>query len=136
MKKLKQLFQFLIKIKTMVSINGTSYSGNSVSIINGKVYIDGVLQNGDGAPLSGVVKVEVEGNLTSLKTDASVVVKGNVTGDVDAGGSVQCGNVGGSVDSGGSTQCDDVNGDVDAGGSVTCGNVKGDVDAGGSVRHG
>jgi hypothetical protein len=117
----------------MVTINGKTYHGNSVSIINGVVTIDGVRQTGE--PLSGVVKVEITGNLTSLRTDANVIMAGNVLGDVDAGGSVQCDAVGKSVDAGGSVQCNDVEGDVDAGGSVTCGVVGGDVDAGGSVIH-
>lgn len=116
----------------MITINGKTYrGGNNISIVNGKVTIDGIPQ--DGEPLTGVVEVKVEGNLTSLRTDASVTVKGDVLGDVDAGGSVQCGAVGGEVDAGGSINCGAVNGDVDAGGSVNCGDVQGDVDAGGFV---
>lgn len=118
----------------MIKINGVTYEGNSVSIINGKVIIDGVCQVTD--KLTGVVKIEVTGNLTSLETDAPVTVHGNVLGNVKAGGSVQCNDVGNNVDSGGSCNCGDVGGDVDAGGSVNCGKVNGDVDAGGSVRHG
>lgn len=120
-----------------IKINGKTFNskeGGSISIVNGQVTIDGVIQTGD--KLSGVVKVEISGGLSNLKTDADVVVNGDVLGNVDAGGSVQCGAVGKSVDAGGSVQAGAVNGDVDAGGSVHCGQVSGSIDAGGSVRHG
>lgn len=116
----------------MIKINGKTYNGNSVSIVNGIVTIDGVVQD-DGKRVSGDVRLVVEGDLVSLKTDLSVTMTGNVQGDVDAGGSVACGNVGKNVDAGGSVNCDNVGGDVDAGGSVNCGRVSGRVNAGGSV---
>jgi len=98
-----------------VTIDGRSFSGRSVSIINGRVIIDGVAQ---GGTLSGVVEIKItEGVLAELKTDASVSC-GSVTGNVSAGGSVNCDRVGGSVTAGGSVNCDDVGGSVSAGGSV------------------
>lgn len=120
-----------------IKINGKTFSsptGGSVNIINGRIIIDGVLQEGE--KLSGVVRVEISGGLTNLKTDADVVVNGDVLGNVDAGGSIQCGAVGKNVDAGGSVQAGAVTGDIDAGGSVNCGPVTGSIDAGGSVRHG
>jgi hypothetical protein len=101
-----------------ITIDGRTFSGRSVSIINGRLTIDGVVQDGS---LSGVVEIKVtEGVLGELRTDASVSC-GAVTGNVSAGGSVNCDGVGGSVT---------------AGGSVNCGTVRGSVSAGGSVRHG
>lgn len=101
-----------------IVIDGRSFSGRSVSIINGRVTIDGVSQ--DGA-LSGVVEIRiVEGVLGELRTDAAV----------------SCGRVEGNVSAGGSVNCDDVGGNVSAGGSANCGNIRGSVNAGGSVRHG
>ena len=98
-----------------IVIDGQVFEGNSVSIINGVVTIDGVRQDGT---VSGVVEVRiVEGTIGNLTCSSSVTC-GDVTGSVDAGGSVHCKNVGG---------------DVDAGGSVTCGRVSGSVDAGGSI---
>lgn len=100
-------------------INGKSISvtGNNISVINDKVYVDGKLVE-EG--LVGHVTVEFKGDLANLKVGGAANVIGNVQGYIDTGGSVSItGNVGG---------------DVDAGGSVTCGDVKGDVDAGGSVR--
>jgi len=102
----------------IININGKliKVSGNNISVINDKVYVDGELVE-EG--LSGNVTISFEGELANLKTSGGATVNGDVHGDVDAGGSVKCGNVGKSVD---------------AGGSVNCGNVGGDVDAGGSVR--
>jgi hypothetical protein len=99
-----------------ITIDGRSFNGaNSVSIVNGKVIIDGVAQDGT---LSGVVQIRVEGVLQSLTTDASV----------------SCGEVTGSVHCGGSFNGQSVGGNVTAGGSVNCGDVRGSVLAGGSVR--
>jgi len=100
-----------------ITINGTTYQGNSVSIIGGNVIIDG---KPAGNPVSGVVEIRVEGNLCSLDTDASVVVNGNVNGNVSARGAVNCKSVGV---------------DVHAGGSVVCGSVGGNIQADGSVVH-
>lgn len=100
----------------MIIINGRTYHGNNFSILKGEVIIDGVNQN--AAPLSGIVRIEVQGNLTDLKTDASVIMTGNVLGSVYAGGSVQCDNVTGNVVAQGAVQCDEVGGSISAGGSV------------------
>ncbi|WP_392387319.1 hypothetical protein [Bacillus licheniformis] len=99
-----------------VNINGVTYEGNSITITNNEVLIDGkVVKNS----VSGVVKIKIEGNPAKVYSDASVEVKGDVLGDVDSGGSVNCGNVKGNVDTGGSVRCGTVGGSVDAGGSVS-----------------
>lgn len=99
-----------------IVINGHTFSGRSVSILNGQVTIDGVRQDGT---LSGVVEIKVtEGVLGEMRTDASV----------------SCGDINGSVSAGGSVNCENIGGNVTAGGSVNGGNVKGSVSAGGSVR--
>lgn len=98
-----------------ISIDGRTFSGRSVSIINGRVTIDGVPQDG---VLNGVIEVKItQGTLENLTTDASVTA-GLIGGNVSAGGSVNCDNVGGSVTAGGSVNCEDVRGSVMAGGSV------------------
>jgi hypothetical protein len=98
-----------------IIIDGTTFSGNSVRIINGRVTIDGVVQD---TKSSGVVEIRVtEGVLGELKCDSAVFC-GEVRGNVRAGGSVNCNNVGGSVNAGGSVNCDNVGGGVNAGGSV------------------
>jgi hypothetical protein len=119
-----------------ININGQIYEGNNVSIVNGVVKIDGVIQKGEHLEKK-ICEIHVlSGTINQLKTDSSVYCQ-DVAGDVDAGGSVTVqGSVGGEVDAGGSVKCGAVTGDVDAGGSVTCGSVGGSIDAGGSVRHG
>lgn len=98
-----------------ITIDGRTFEGDCVSIINGTVVIDGASQ---GGTLNGDVRLEIVGTLTNLKTDASVNMTGQIKGDVEAGGSVRCDDVGGNVNCGGSVSCDDVGGDVTAGGSV------------------
>jgi len=118
-------------------INGRTYSGNNITMVDGRVIVDGEDVTEDyGSPLPKVVEIKIiGGDIENLVTDASVTCQ-NVTGYVEAGGSVRCGDVGDNVDAGGSVTCGNVQGNVDAGGSVTCGRVGGSVDAGGSVRHG
>ena len=112
-------------------IDGREFSGNNVSIINGQVIIDGVVQDDT---LSGKVRIEVVGRLNHLTTDATVTCQ-TVEGDIKAGGSVNCSDVGGSITANGSVNCDSVRGSVSAGGSVNCEDVGGSVTAGGSVRR-
>ena len=102
-----------------ITIDGANFVGNNITIRNGKVTIDGKVQDGT---LAGVVEVRVvEGVLGGLECDASVTC-GEVRGDVSAGGSVSCQNIGGAI------QC---------GGSVTArGRAGGTIQAGGSVRIG
>ncbi len=99
-----------------IQINGTIYNGNNVSIRNGVVTIDGVVQSDSSA--KGAVEIRVlSGSIDQLHTDLSVNCA-NVTGNVAAGGSVNCDAVGGNVAAGGSVNCDDIGGNVSAGGSV------------------
>lgn len=101
-----------------VTINGVQFEGNNVTIINGKITIDGVSGVVGSSALCGVVEIRItEGTIGSLTTDASVTC-GLVSGDVSAGGSVKCDSVGGSVNAGGSVRCEKVGGSINAGGSV------------------
>ena len=103
----------------IININGNTIEipdGASINICNNSVIVNG---NSVASYNSNTPKIEITGNVGSLKCSGSATVSGNVEGNVDAGGSVTC---------------NDVHGDVDAGGSVRCGNVSGDVDAGGSVH--
>jgi hypothetical protein len=101
-----------------VTINGKTYrGGNSISVINGVVTIDGRHVEEDA---KNVMTITVEGSIGELKTDKNVVCQ-NVTGNVEAGGSVNA---------------DDVNGNINAGGSVNCDDVGGNINANGSVNHG
>jgi hypothetical protein len=118
-----------------ITVNGQTFtvSGRDVSIVNGKVIVDGNEITGIGDQKEVVIKWE--GPVANLRADrGSIEVTGNVEGNVKAGGSVTCGDVNGEVDAGGSVNCGNVGKDVDAGGSINCGNVGGDADAGGSIR--
>lgn len=104
-----------------VTINGQTYvAGRDITVNGNKVYIDGKPVD-DGKEFSGILKVEVTGDLASLSSDVAVEVSGNVHGNVTAGNSVNCGDVGGNVKAGNSVNCDDVGGDVSAGNSVNRG---------------
>jgi hypothetical protein len=99
-----------------ISINGRSFSvsGNNVSVINGKVIVDGkVIEEG----LSGDVNIKWEGDLASLNCN-NCEVSGNVGGDVKCNNAKIQGNVGGDV----------------KGNDVKCGDVKGSV-KGNSVKY-
>ena len=111
----------------IITINGQTYSGKNVSIINGVVTIDGKQQ--DGNKLSGIVRIELTGDLANVQVDAPIVVHGNVHGSVTAEGPVTCGNVEGDVDADGPCTCGNVKGNVTADGPCTCGDVGGDVEA-------
>ncbi len=105
-------------IRTMsVTINGVTYEGNNIKVINNKVWINGKRIENAEPDKKGILQVKVTGTLHNLEAGGSVICD-DVTGDIDAGGSVQAGNVAGSIDAGGSVQCENVGGNVDAGGSV------------------
>lgn len=104
----------------IIKVNGKTIrvNGSNISIRNDVVMADGkVVSDGE---VSGVVEIQVEGDLVTLDTDCSATVNGEVHGNVSAGNSVHAG---------------DVKGSVRAGNSVHCGSVGGDIHAGNSVKH-
>ena len=92
--------------------------GSSISIVNNKLYVNGLEWEGDDGRLTGVVRVELSGYIKEVKTDVSLHVYGDVQGGAEAGGSIQCGNITGHVRAGGSVTCKDVGGNINAVGSV------------------
>ena len=95
-----------------ISINGTTYVGNNVKIINGKVIVDGK----DMTPDAKNITIHVDGDISKLSVDIcdKLSVTGNVndlstvSGDVSVGGNVgqnvktvsgdiKCGNIAGKV---------------------------------------
>lgn len=123
------------------TINGKTFSGSgqSVSIINGRLFVDGKEVDLESEAHSGIVEVRIlEGTIQNLKSDTNITVeKADVLGSVDARMSVTVhGNVQGNVDAGQSvTIAGDVGGDVNAGQSVTCCEVNGSVKAGMTVTR-
>lgn len=74
-----------------IIINGKTYVGNDITIVNNKVIIDGV----DVTPDSKQITINVEGNVESIKADVvtKITVAGNVGGDLNCGtGDVQVNN--------------------------------------------
>lgn len=112
-----------MKIKTggsTVTIDGRTFSGSSISIVNDRVIVDGVEQQG---ALVGPISVTVNGNADSVETTSgSVEVSGNVGRIKTMSGGVECG---------------DVTGDVGTmSGDVTCGSIAGNVKSmSGDIRH-
>lgn len=95
-----------------ISINGNTYSGNSIVVTNSKIIINGK----DVTPDSKEINIKVDGNIDELKVDAcnkvevtgdvsnlktqsgDVEISGNVTGSIQTmSGDVDCGTVGGSI---------------------------------------
>lgn len=105
----------------MININGKQYSGNSITVNNGKIIIDGK----DMTPDSKEINIQVSGNVEKISADyvSKLSVTGNVgaiqtqSGDVDVSGDVA-----GSINT--------MSGDVD------CGNVSGSISTmSGDVKH-
>ena len=112
------------------TINGKTYTGNSISVSNGVVTVDGVVVEENNNSTTFIVK----GDLAILNCDKGVVVNGNVT-ELKCGGSVTCDNVKGDIECRGSVSCEDVEGNVTAGGSVNCEDISGNVSAKGSINR-
>ena len=117
----------LENILAIVVINGSqiNVSGRSISVVNGKVIVDGK----DVTPDDKVIRIEVQGNVETLDVDvcAAIHVTGAVRELVTASGDVRCADVlGGVRTTSGDVQCKEVRGAVET--------VSGDVTA--SVIHG
>lgn len=106
---------FNMKTGGRIVIDGREFTGNSISIVNGKVTVDGVAQEGQ---LVGDVKIDVHGDVVSMNAGS-----GNVT----ISGS--CGSV--------QTMSGDVSGNIKTmSGDVTCGAIGGSVGTmSGDIRH-
>jgi lipopolysaccharide assembly outer membrane protein LptD (OstA) len=75
-----------------IKVNGITYNGNNLKMINNKVIIDGV----DVSPDSKIINVLVHGDVNNLSVDSAneIVVAGDCSqvntssGDVEVGGNV------------------------------------------------
>lgn len=112
-------YTFTSKIKTnkenmaTININGGVYSGNNISVINGKIIVDGVnVTPGD----SKHIKIEVTGNIDKLTVDAcnEISINGNVGTVKTMSGNVDVtGDIAGDIKTlSGNVDCDDVSGNV------------------------
>lgn len=81
-------------------------NGSNISIINGRVIVDGKeIANEE----SKEIYVTIEGDVNKIDCSGSVTVNGNVKGNIDCSGSCDItGDVGGDVDASGSVRCDKI----------------------------
>lgn len=91
--------------------------GSSISVTDNQIIVNGVVR--DEYKGRFFEKVEITGNVESLKAGGSVVITGNC-GQVEAGDSVECKDVYGSVRAGDSVHCGNITGSVKAGDSIHC----------------
>ena len=112
---------------TLNGINGATWINNvkiegaqTISINNGKIYVNGNLREGLKSPS---IEVKIEGNVASVRTDSGDV---SITGDVSTVNTTS-----------GDVSCKDVKGGVlTMSGDVTCGNVGGNVSTmSGNIYH-
>lgn len=112
---------------TLDNINGATWINNvkiegaqSISINNGKVYIDGKLREDLSEPS---IEIKIEGTVNSVHTGSgNVSIIGDVSTINTASGDVSCENVKGSV--------------LTMSGDVTCGSVDGNINTmSGNICH-
>lgn len=126
--KLKGMFNKVVT--STITVNGQTFVGNNVSVVNGEVIVDGKKV---AAPEGKVINIAVQGDIESLKVDrGSVNVTGSVgsvavsQGDVESIGGVK-GKV--EIDQG-NLECGDIFGDVSVNmGNVVAGTIHGSVKA-------
>jgi hypothetical protein len=122
------MFKFF-KNMSQIIINNTSFSGRNVTIINGKVIIDGK----DVTPDAKEINISITGDINNLEVDYAqkIDIKGNVNSLHSGTGNVICQNTGNIQTGSGDVECNDVNGNIQTGsGDVNANNI------GGSVRTG
>ena len=107
-----------------VRLNGKDIKvpdGSIVNVVNNRLFINGLEWEGDeedDGRLTGVVRLELSGDIKEVKTDVSLHVHGDIQSGATAGGSIKCGNITGHVRAGGSVNCKDVSGNITAAGTV------------------
>ncbi len=95
----------------MININGTSYKGNSISINNGRIDIDGK----DCTPNTKEINITVQGNIDKLDIDycKSLMILGDVKSIKTQSGDVECNNINGNVSTmSGDVECKNIGGSV------------------------
>ncbi len=123
----------------MISINGKSYTGSNIQVINNRVIIDGKDVTTEHAD-SKEISIVVEGSLDSLQVDYAkkIEVQGNVNSLTCASGDVTCGNVQGNVKTtSGDIECSFIGGDVQTNsGDVKSNTITGSVKTvSGDIKH-
>lgn len=98
--------------RSTVSINGEIYSGQTVEMVNGKVYVDNVLQKRE-KPFIGDISIQVNGDVDSIETGSGNVTAQSVTSISTGSGNVKCHDVMDSVSTmAGNVRCNHVHGNI------------------------
>ena len=93
------------------TINGKTYKGNNISIIDGVIYIDGKIADKSNASLNTTIIVKITGNVDSISTESGDVEVTGHAGKISTGsGDVSTGNCAGAISTG--------SGDVEINGQV------------------
>ncbi len=122
-----------------VTINGITYSGNNVVVVNGKVIIDGREAKMD--VIKSNITINIEGNIEKLEADycEKIIVKGDVNTLHSTSGNIDIqGNVTNTVNTiSGDIECNDVGGNVNStSGDINCHDIKGSVKTlSGDIKH-
>lgn len=114
---------FLARLRggSTVTVNGRTYQGSSVSIINGRVIVDGKEMSDESS--SPKIEVSIQGNVERLETaSGDVTVHGMVQGGLSTvSGDIECHAVHGPVSSvSGDIRCSSIAGSV----STVSGDIK------------
>lgn len=99
----------------MIEINGRSFSGSNISIVGGKVIVDG--KEVDGLQDEKQINIVVNGDIETLQSGNGNVTVSGVTGSVQTvNGEIEItGSVGGSVKTvNGNVRCGEVRGSVNS----------------------
>lgn len=120
----------------MININNNYHKGKNITIINGKVYIDGK----DVTPDAKEINISVEGNIENLWVDHAnaISIKGDINKVKTGSGDISCGNITGGAQTGsGDIDCGVINGDVQTGsGEVNATTISGSVTTGtGDIKY-
>jgi hypothetical protein len=106
-------------------INGRSYSGRNVNIINGRVIVDGKEVKDGDLSKEPVINVTIEGDAQHVENEAgNIIVQGGITGDAKTSqGNIECGgDIGGLAKSSqGDVTC---RGDIHGGAKTSMGDIK------------
>ena len=119
-----------------IVINNRNFMGSSVSIINGKVIIDGKEETIDDKEIN----IRVDGNIDTLDVGYcnKLDIVGNINKARSGSGDINCLNITGGAQVGsGDIECETINGDVQTGsGDVKSNTITGSVRTGsGDIKY-
>lgn len=114
----------------MININGMSYSGSNISIVNGKIIVNGE----DLTPDSKEISINVEGDIDFLNVDhcKTISILGNVKIIKSGSGNISCDSIHEGASTGsGDIDVNNITGNVKTGsGNVLATIITGDVSTG------